>query len=114
MIDDPEKADLLLEKLKKSLPIETRLNQRLIRALAQKSPETPIPSKCNVVAVFYAGDEGGVLCRLDTGGSETGAAHIVSITFLSFDRNNTPLAREIDVYQRHRIKKLKQQIDRGY
>lgn len=114
MIDDPEKADILLEKLKKSLPIETRLNQRLIRALAQKSPETSIPSKCNVVDVFYAGDEGGVLCCLDIGGSETEAAHIVSITHLSFDRSNTPLASEIDSYQRHRIKKLKKQIARGY
>ena len=114
MIDDLDKVDILLEKLKTALPIETKLTQRLIRTLAQKSPEISIPNTCNVVDVYYAGDEGGVLCRLDFGGSENRAAHVVSITHLSFDRSHTPLAREIQVYQRHRIKKLKQQIGRGY
>jgi hypothetical protein len=113
MIDNPEKADSLVEKLKESLPIETRLSQRLIRTLTQKSPDTSIPAKCNVTDVFYAGDEGGVLCCLDIGGSETEAVHLVSITHLSFD-GHTPLVREIEVYQRHRTKKLKQQLGRGY
>jgi hypothetical protein len=33
---------------------------------------------------------------------------VVSITHLAFDRRG-PLSREIDAYQRHRIKKLKRQ-----
>lgn len=112
MIDDLEKADILLEKLKKSLPIETRFTQRLIRTLALESPTASIPDKCNVIDVFYAGDEGGILCRLDGGGSETDGAYVVSITHLRFDRD-TPSSREIHVYQRHRIKKLKRQLGRG-
>lgn len=111
MIDDLEKASILLEKLKKSLPIETRLTPRLIHALAQGSPAVSIPDKCKVTDVCYAGDEGGILCRLDSG-PKTDAAYVVSITQLSFDRD-APLSREIHVYQRHRIKKLKRQLGRG-
>ncbi len=113
MIDNPEKADILMEKLKNSMPIEARLSQRLINTLTQKSPDISIPAKCNVTDVLYTGDEGGVLCCLDIGGSETKNVHLVSITHLSFDRH-TPLVREIEVYQRHRTKKLKQQLGRGY
>jgi hypothetical protein len=66
-----------------------------------------------VIDVLYLGDEGGVACCLDIGGPETTAAHIVSITHLIFDRRS-PLFREIDAYQRRRIKKLKRHHDRGF
>jgi len=111
MIDDPEKASALVEKLKRSMPIETRLSQSLIRTLTRQSPDILIPAKCNVIDVLYTGDEGGVVCCLDIGGSEAKSAHLVSITHLSFDRR-TPLIREIEIYQRHRIKKLRRQIGR--
>ena len=112
MIDDLGKTKFLLEKLKTVVPIEARLSQSLIRFLAEKSPEMPIPEKCNVTDVFYTGDEGGILCCLDIGGRHTENVHLVSITHLGFHRN-TPLSREIDLYQRHRNKKLKQQNARG-
>ena len=112
MIDDLERTNFLLEKLKTVVPIEARLPQSLIRSLAEKSPEMPIPERCNVIDVFYTGDEGGIICCLDIGGSQTQDATLVSITLLGFHRN-TPLSREIDLYQRHRIKKLKQQKARG-
>jgi|SRR5665213_1725723 len=113
MIDNPEKADSLVERLKSLLPIETRLSQHLIRTLTQKSPDISIPAKCNVTDVVYSGDMGGILCCLDIGGPATEAVHLVSITHLGFDRRH-PLARDIEVYQRHRTRKLKQQIGRGY
>lgn len=75
--------------------------------------EITIPKKCNVTNIFYTGDMGGILCGLDIGGAETKNAHVVSITHLAFDRR-VPLSREISAYQRHRIKKLKQQQGRGY
>ena len=108
MIDDPWKTDVLMKGLKGSLPIETNISQRLEGVLAKQSPDILIPCKCNVIDVFYAGDEGGIVCCLDIGGRNTKTAHLVSITHLTFDRR-VPLAREIGVYQRHRIKKMKQQ-----
>ena len=65
MIDDLERTNFLLEKLKTVVPIEARLSQSLIRLLAEKSPEMPIPGRCNVIDVFYTGDEGGIICCLD-------------------------------------------------
>ncbi len=113
MIDDLEKTNLLLEKLKTVVPIETRLSHSLMRLLAEKSPDVPIPETCNVIDVFYTGDEGGIICSLDIGGPQARNANLVSITHLSFHRN-TPMSREIDRYQRHRVKKIKQQNARGY
>lgn len=66
-----------------------------------------------MVDVFNLGDEGGVACCLDIGRADTDAVHIVSITHLLFDRHS-PLFRDIDPYQRRRIKKLKQQRSRGF
>ena len=112
MIDDPEKAEFLMAELKRHLPMSARISQRLMRTFEERSPDIPIPEKCNVVGVFYMGDEGGVVCSLDLGTSETKNAHLVSITHLGFDRNN-PMFRQIEAYQRHRIKKLKRQGEPG-
>jgi hypothetical protein len=113
MIDDPRKTDLLMAMLKESLPIEANITRYLAGALMQQSPDVSIPQKCNVTSVFYTGDLGGILCGLDIGGAETKTPHVVSITHLAFDRR-VPLSRETDAYQRHRIKKLKQQQGRDY
>ncbi|MEQ1952061.1 hypothetical protein [Mesorhizobium sp. CN2-181] len=63
--------------------------------------------------VHYAGDEGGILCKLEVEGHKTEGAFFVSITHLIFERK-TPLFRQIDAYQRHRVKKLMRQGERGY
>ncbi|HQT89613.1 MAG TPA: hypothetical protein PK677_13860, partial [Acidiphilium sp.] len=96
-----------------TLPINAGIAKDLQRSLAAKSPEIPIPAKCQVVDVLNLGDEGGVACCLDIGGSGTAAVHIVSITHLLFDRHS-PLFRDIDTYQRRRIKKLKKQRGRSF
>jgi hypothetical protein len=113
MIDDPKKTGRLLVELKASLPVETRLSQNLIRTLSKQSPGLVIPASCSVVSIFYSGEEGGIVCGLDIGGSDTRAPLFVSITHLGFDRH-APLFRQIAAYQRHRIKKLKTQLGRSY
>ena len=80
MIDDPEKTDRLLVELKASLPVKTILSQNLIRTLSKQSLDLVIPASCSIVSIFYAGEEGGIVCGLDIGGSETRAPHSVSIT----------------------------------
>ena len=111
MLDDPRKTDPLIAMLKGALPIPTNVAPYLARELSKQSPDITIPSRCNVIDVVYSGDVGGILCCLDIGGPDTKSAHIVSITHLTFNRN-IPLAREIEAYQRHRNKKLKQQQGR--
>lgn len=113
MIDDPEKTELLISRLKDLLPIDAVIAKDLRRSLAERSPEIPIPARCQVTVVVNLGDEGGVACGLDLGAPKTEIAHVVSITHLIFDRR-LPLFRDIDTYQRRRIKKLKQQRGRGF
>lgn len=111
MIDEPDKTGRLVEALEASLPVETRLSASLIQTLSERSPDVAIPAKCNVVSVFYMGEEGGIVCALDIGGPNTKTPHLVSITHLIFERK-VPLFSQIDAYRRHRIKKLKQQTRR--
>jgi hypothetical protein len=113
MIDNPSKTNLLMAMLKESLPIQTMITPYLARVLAKQSPDISIPAQCSVIDVFYTGDIGGILCCLDIGGPDTKSPLLVSITHLTFNRH-APLAREIEGYQRHRNKKLKQQQGRGY
>jgi hypothetical protein len=108
MLDDPRKTDPLMAMLKEALPIPTIVTPYLARELSKQSADITIPSRCNVIDVVYSGDMGGILCSLDVGSPETDILHLVSITHLTFNRNS-PLAREIEAYQRHRNKKLKQQ-----
>ncbi len=113
MIDHRDKADRLKVEMEALLPLETWLSPSLKRTLAKQSPESAIPVRCMVTSIFYMGDEGGIVCHLDIGGPDTKTPFIVSITHLIFPRR-CPLFRQIDAYQRHRIKKLKKQNGRGY
>lgn len=49
MIDDLEQADILLERPKRSLPMQTRLTPRRVRTLAQGPPTVAIPDKRHVI-----------------------------------------------------------------
>ena len=113
MIDTPDKTDRLMAEIEASLPLETRLSPNVRKTLAQQSPETTLPDRCMVTTIFYMGDEGGIVCSLDIGGPDTQTPFIVSITHLIFDRR-CPVFRQIETYQRHRVKKLRQQTGRGY
>lgn len=113
MIDNPDKTDRLTAEMEDSLPLKTRLSPSVKRTIAKQSPESTIPDKCMVTKIFYMGDEGGIVCHLDIGGPETKTPFIVSITHLIFDRR-CAVFRQIDAYQRHRVKKLKRQSGRGY
>ena len=61
MIDQHGKTDLLIARLKESLPIEANITSPLAKLLAEKSPDIPIPATCNVTSVFYTGDFRGII-----------------------------------------------------
>ena len=105
MIDDIEKSVALVERMKATLPMRAFTTMELRKTL-QQSSEQIFPHECSVNEIRYMGDEGGIACSLDFGFSDTKVVHIVSITHLRFDRSN-PLAREIEAYCKHRIKRLK-------
>jgi hypothetical protein len=106
MIDNPEKVNSLIALLESRLPLRARVPPLLAHSLRERSPEMIVPRECNVAAIHYAGDEGGILCALDFGDDATKEVHIVSITHLAFQRSE-PYAHDIEVYQRHRLKKIR-------
>jgi len=112
MIDQPEKTTELIEIMEASLPLRVRLQPTLKSLMLKQAPAADLPDRCAVTQIFYMGDEGGISCQLDIGGDEPQNPFIVSITHLIFDRHCT-VFRQIEAYQRHRVKKLKKRQGRG-
>jgi hypothetical protein len=113
MIDNQTKTRKLLLDMEAALPLTARPTPALVEMLRKQAPNVKLVHRCAVVEVFYMGDEGGICCRLGLDGTDDAEPVIVSITHLTFDRRCS-LFRQIDAYQRHRIKKLKKQNERGY
>jgi hypothetical protein len=105
MIDNPDQAERLLARLQAALPLPARVTPELAATLQTKSIATEIPTNCSITWISYAGDEGGIMCRLGFE-RETETATFASITHLRFDAR-LPVARDIAAYQKHRVKHLR-------
>jgi len=104
VIDHPEQVERLMERLGTALPIPARLTPEVQMTLRQQRGVT-MPIDCSVTWISYAGDEGGIVCRLEAP-AETAEAVFASITHLRFDPR-LPFTREIVAYQKHRVKRLR-------
>jgi hypothetical protein len=107
MIDNPAQAERLLARLQAALPLSAWVTPELATTLRTQNAANDISSTCSITWVSYAGDEGGIVCRLSFV-QETENAAFVSITHLRFDPR-LPLARDIAAYQKHRVKRLRRQ-----
>jgi hypothetical protein len=104
MIDHPDQVERLMQRLSAALPIPARVTPEVQSTLRQQRG-VGMPGTCNVTWISYAGDEAGIVCRLEAEG-ETAEVVFASITHLRFDPR-LPLAREITAYQEHRVKRLR-------
>lgn len=109
MIDNPDKTERLLSELAASLPFDAQVSPRLAATLQDRAPGLQPLQPCQITQVHYAGDEGGIVCRLDLAGADDKDVFFVSITHLAFDRR-LPLAREIAAYQKHRVKQTRRAV----
>jgi hypothetical protein len=107
MIDNAAQVERLLARLEGALPLPARLTPELVATLRAQDLDAAVPGACTVTWISYAGDEGGIMCRLDLG-CETENTAFASITHLRFDPR-LPLTREITAYQKHRVKRLLRQ-----
>jgi hypothetical protein len=103
VIDNPVQVQLLLAELQAALPVHARATPELAAMLKTQNISNAT-SMAAITAVSYAGDEGGIMCRLEIP-TNNNNVH-VSITHLRFDPR-LQLAREIAAYQKHRVKRLK-------
>lgn len=104
MIDHPETVERLIAKLNEALPIPARATPELQASLRGQTGGA-VPAQCAITWIYYMGDEGGIVCKLDLG-ANAGKEAFTSITHLRFDPR-LPLAREIAAYQKHRVKRLR-------
>ena len=107
MIDNPGQAEQLLIRLQAAPPVPARMTPELAATLRTPDTAMEIPAACSIIAVHYAGDEGGIVCGLDVAAANDKAAY-ASITHLRFDPR-LPVARDIAAYQKHRVKRLRRQ-----
>ncbi len=105
MIDNPLQTELLIAKLQAALPLPATATPPLLAQVQEQAPGRDLSPQCQITGIHYAGDEGGIVCKLDFGHEDGEKAFFVSITHLTFDRR-LPLAREITAYQKHRIKRI--------
>jgi len=106
VIDKLRLVNRLLVKLEESLPIVASMTPQLAATIRQQSSGSSyIPRQCEVTAVHYLGDEGGIICRLDLQGADGLRGLLASITHLEFDPRQ-PFAADIAAYQKHRTKRL--------
>ncbi len=108
MIDNPEQTERLIAKLTAALPLPAQATPPLLALVKERSPDLDLTPRCRVTRIHYAGDDGGILCKLDFGEGDDREVLLVSITHLTFDPR-LPLAREIAAYQRHRVKRLRRE-----
>jgi hypothetical protein len=106
VLDHPDQVERLMERLSAALPIPARVTPEVQMTLQQQRG-VAMPVNCSVTWISYAGDEGGIVCRVEAA-AETTEAVFASITHLRFDPR-LPLAREIVTYQKRRVKRLRRQ-----
>jgi hypothetical protein len=102
VIDNPAQVEHLIAKLRAALPLSATVSPSMLARLQEQVPDLALPPRCQITWIHYAGDEGGIVCKLDFGTEDDRAVFVVSITYLTFDRR-LPLAREIAAYQKHRV-----------
>ncbi len=82
MIDNPLQAHLLMAKLKAALPLPALATPPLLAQLHEQAPGRDLSPRCQITEIYYAGDEGGILCKLDFGQEDADPVFFVSITHL--------------------------------
>jgi hypothetical protein len=105
VIDNMAQVERLLIKLRESLPLFAAVAPEVAAIIREQSPEADPFRRYCVTRVDYAGDEGGIMCKVELDPENDDRALFVSITQLRFGRTQ-PLARQITAYQKHRIKRL--------
>ena len=106
MLDHPEKTEKLMTAMKAALPFEVELTLSAIAYLRAQHIANNVKPMQMISKVFYAGDEGGILCHIQA--EETEKVIVISLTHLRMHRSHSLAAAVFD-YQKHRVKKLKKQ-----
>jgi hypothetical protein len=107
MIDNPDQVQCLIVRLRQSLPLFATVTPEVAAIIRERSPAAAdLQRRYPITRVDYAGDEGGIVCKVELGLEVGDSALFASITHLRFGHTE-PLARQITRYQKHRVKRLR-------
>ena len=106
MIDNPNQVERLVAELREGLPLFAAVTPELVAVIRKTIPEIDRSGLYPITRVDYAGDEGGIVCKLELGPEADDKAVFASITHLQV-AHPAPLARQIAAYQKHRVKRLR-------
>ena len=106
MIDNPDQVERLVAALRDSLPVFATVTPEMAALMGKEIPEIDPSRQYTITRVDYAGDEGGIVCKIALGSENDDKAVFTSITHLRVG-HPTPLARQIAAYQKHRVKRLR-------
>ena len=104
MIDNYEQAIALLEKMKACLPIPVKMTPESRQVLKEQGYYFSKDHIFAIEGVYYAGDEGGILCVIQPGDDKE-IKHFFSLTHLRIQEDHF-LTEEIKDYQRKRAMRL--------
>src|SRR5262249_41663405 len=106
MIDNPAQVERLVTTLRQSLPLFATVSPEVAAVIREQSPTADPLRRYPITRVDYAGDEGGIICKVELGPENDDRALFTSITHLRFGQTG-PIARQIAAYQKHRVKRLR-------
>lgn len=92
----------LVSRLQRFLPLRAYGRPPLIGMLRKHSPDMTASSRLMVTNVYDAGDQSGLMCKIDFApGAARRPILVVPITLLAFDRRH-PISRDVAEYRRRR------------
>jgi hypothetical protein len=95
------RAEHLVQKLRRALPLTAHGRPSLTAVLGRSLSSNLMP-RVTVTDVFYAGEESGLMCRVDVHGVIDQPVVVVApVTQLAFNRRH-PIARDIAAYRKRR------------
>jgi hypothetical protein len=106
MIDNPDQVERLVARMKESLPLFATVSHEVAAAIYEQSRAADPLRRYPITAVDYAGDEGGIVCKVELGPENDDKALFASITHLGFGQAE-PIGRQVAAYHKHRIKRLR-------
>jgi hypothetical protein len=106
MINDPTQVEPLVTALRQSLPLFATLTPEVAAIIREQSPTADLLRRYPITRVDYAGDDGGIICKVELGPENDDRALFASITHLRFGQTG-PIARQVAAYQKHRVKRLR-------
>ena len=104
MIDDPAIVTKLMLQMEEHLPIPANPTSATARHLRTQGLKISADRVLFIQRVFYAGDEGGIMCDV-TPTKAAKAAIVISLTHLRVAPSH-PLSKDIHTYQQQRIRRI--------